>query len=505
MNNSNAKILFCGDYFPSWQPEISLLNRIKFNFTDTKFSYSERNKYIAKDDSLIKIIAKPYMNMNAKSMAHFPFENLSELFQTSDLNCLNLETPLSDAGSPIPEKSYNLKSSPFFIEGLLTNNIGFVCLANNHILDYGDESLRQTVALLDEHSLKHSGICNNINNSQQAAIVNTKGIKLGLLSYLDENIVDPSPEVYYSNLPYPFKLVKENIIKDIIETKKNSDHVIVNLHWGTEWSHIETQNQQELARNLIDAGATAIIGHHPHVIQGIEEYNNGLIAYSLGNFYMYLGGITGQRTKNSFILELNLSKDKIDSYKIHPITQSQTIQPILADCFEITDLKISDQPQQCTIDKLKQFKVSFFDSGSQSNSQWANKTNLERIPFRENWQSENSFISIGKEFCGRSLKQSYFCHSGNKTGIEIIIGKQAIKEEINFLVGFPDWFVKTTRQVKLEFILFHGEKEIYKKNIEKIDGYEEININPELLISDQSDLTIKLIGDKPEFTCLLVI
>lgn len=122
--------------------------------------------------------------------------------------------------------------------------------------------------------------------------------------------------------------IEENI-KDIKLAKQHSDFVIISLHWGIENVFYPSPKQIDLAHKLIDSGATIILGHHPHVVQGIEKYKNGLIAYSLGNF-QFDPSDSYSPNSQSFILTIELTKNGLEDYNITPVKIGSDFIPVPA-------------------------------------------------------------------------------------------------------------------------------------------------------------------------------
>ena len=124
-------------------------------------------------------------------------------------------------------------------------------------------------------------------------------------------------------------LEQHTIIKDILYARSISDIVAVSLHWGTENVFYPSPDQIKLARSFIDAGASLVLGHHPHVVQGVEIYKNGLIAYSLGNFQFEADPRKSIReeTRQSIILSIHLNKNNVESYKMIPVKIDENLSP----------------------------------------------------------------------------------------------------------------------------------------------------------------------------------
>jgi len=207
----------------------------------------------------------------------------------------------------------NYKCQYDFIEKLELNFLAF-SLANNHIMDYGIDGLLETKNLLEQKGIKVFGVGKDEFNILD---ITEGGIRICVLSCVKKGrwsrneSVKTGPDNYDSEL----------IIKFIKRNKYNYDHILIFPHWGTELVDIPNPSDVINARKFIDAGASAVIGHHPHIIQGIEKYKDGLIAYSLGSFlYVHeaeLGYQSWQKKRfYSIALELNLSQERIVSHEI---------------------------------------------------------------------------------------------------------------------------------------------------------------------------------------------
>ena len=208
------------------------------------------------------------------------FENVKDIFTNDDLSIVNLEGPLTTAQNA-KIKKFAFKGDPSYVNILKRGNIEAVSIANNHSEDYFEEGMKDTKFILKENNIKYFGL-------GEKAIIDTNGIKVGLLGYngWTENYTE-------KNL---------NSMKHDIETlKKEADMVAVYFHWGVERAYIPNQTQIDFAHNAIDYGSDLVIGAHPHVVQGIEEYKGKYIAYSLGNFCF--GGNKNPSDKDSMIYQ----------------------------------------------------------------------------------------------------------------------------------------------------------------------------------------------------------
>jgi len=217
----------------------------------------------------------------------YPFETALPLFEGADLVVVNLEGTFTDVGAPL-DKFYQFATDPALAVGLQTLPVWGVSLANNHATDYGLVGLERTLQALDEVGVAHFGA--GPTEVDARAGVTTPGDTRPGIAFLGYS--DIGETIFASGTGGGVARASvEAITQDVaaMNARPEIDFVVVTLHMGTEYTRVVTGRQQELARAAIDAGAALVVGHHPHVLQPIEEYETaegraGLILYSLGNF-----------------------------------------------------------------------------------------------------------------------------------------------------------------------------------------------------------------------------
>lgn len=192
----------------------------------------------------------------------------------------NLEYPLSCSGKPAKEK-VNLCQNKSYIEETFGKFPLAVCLANNHIMDYGEEAFSKTISYLNSRNIKYFGAGNRNNNFNNPCKIIKNEKKISLFGYCCPS-TNPIFGTKNNNGAAPLDI--ELIEKDILIQKSYSDFIIVNLHWGDEEISYPKPKDIEIARKIIDMGADMVIGHHAHVIQTIETYKGKKIFYGIGNF-----------------------------------------------------------------------------------------------------------------------------------------------------------------------------------------------------------------------------
>lgn len=225
------------------------------------------------------------------------FENWNKI-GPFDLFMVNLEHPITTAESKV-KKQFNFKLHPRHTSVLTSAGISIVNAANNHVADYGAEGILQTMEHLSDAGIRYVGIGKTVVEARKPAIIETRGLTIAFLGYYG---VGEARYEYDGAAVAPRKA--KFILEDVRGLKGKVDFIVVNFHWGTELADRPEQSQIDLARRVIDAGADLIIGHHPHVLQGIEQYKGKTIAYSLGNFIF---GGNSRHTYETAVLRVKLS------------------------------------------------------------------------------------------------------------------------------------------------------------------------------------------------------
>jgi poly-gamma-glutamate synthesis protein (capsule biosynthesis protein) len=225
-----------------------------------------------------------------------------QLFKTDDLSMVNLENPVTTRGSK-QRKPFTFRMQPRFTSVLKSGGIDVVNIANNHVYDFGKVGLFDTIESLDTARLAHVGVGKTHDEAHRPFITTIKGWRIGVLGYYGGREAPAARGM----VPGVAARQLDLIARDIRLLKQNTDYIVVNFHWGTEKARKPDAADRRFAHRVIEAGADAIIGHHPHVLQGIEMYKQKPIVYSLGN--LVFGG-NSRDTYDTGIFEIRLSEDE---------------------------------------------------------------------------------------------------------------------------------------------------------------------------------------------------
>jgi hypothetical protein len=297
-------------------------------------------------------LSEEYAALIQKRGPNFPFAQIAEFLKQGNIVLGNLEVPLSDQGQSDCSKPICLRGSPTGTVSLAFAGFTHVSLANNHAYDYGTVALRDTQQRLARAGIATFGIGRNLVDSRRPLILRFPWGFLALLAY---NAYNTNGRYYArrnrrGTAPLDLNYIKEDI--RALKSRFEPLAILVSLHWGIEGKHYPTPFQRYLAHRIIQEGATIILGHHPHVIQGIETYKNGIIVYSLGNFcfpniisnhVMGVGYHQRPENKESFIFDCRIAKDRVADYQVIPIYTNQYLQP----CLALGELKLSIIKQLC--------------------------------------------------------------------------------------------------------------------------------------------------------------
>jgi poly-gamma-glutamate synthesis protein (capsule biosynthesis protein) len=268
-------------------------------------------KVIAVGDIMLDGTARPVLEANGYD---YPFAQVRKFFDGAHIVFGNLEGPLTTRGTPEQDKTYVFRSPPDKVSQAL-KNAGFnvVSLANNHTLDYGADGLAQTREALDAVGIAHAGAGANLKDARQPVILEAAGKRVALLAYSLT-----LPEHFYAEASKPGTAFghETHVRADIEAARRQADIVLVSFHWGQEGKTTLRDYQTRLGHAAIDAGAAAVIGHHPHILQGVERYKDGVILYSLGNFTF---GSYSLQARVSAVAELTFDGERLAALRLYPI------------------------------------------------------------------------------------------------------------------------------------------------------------------------------------------
>lgn len=261
------------------------------------------------------MLGRSITNKGSKNNYKNMFSGVSDLWKDSDYVAGNLECVLLDNASDYEknDKEIHINAETKTANVLKENGFTLVSLANNHLADFKAKGVVNTLDTLDKVGLKHVGAGRNLTEAAEYDIQEINGVKIATIAVSDIIPKDFAARDSKAGILTTKTLKYYQAVKDASE---KADLVIANIHWGVEYGMTETEAQQQLARNLINWGVDVVIGSHPHVLQPVEKYGDGIIFYSMGNFVFDQGW---SRTKDSMVLNYYVDEDGNCSFEITPI------------------------------------------------------------------------------------------------------------------------------------------------------------------------------------------
>lgn len=232
------------------------------------------------------------------------WRDLLPIINDSNFSIINLESPLTNATSGIKKTGLAQKAAPQLIQLIKYAGFKAVCLANNHIMDYGILGVQETITACTSNAILTVGAGDN-NDYFKPLFTDINKLKICILNYCENEFSSAKLHGHGAN---PIDIISN--FYDIIEAKQKADVVIVILHGGREYHHIPLPSFKRLCEFYIDAGADAIVGHHPHYFSGYSYYKNKPIFYSLGNLY------SNSKKSNDpldvgYLLRLDVKKERL--------------------------------------------------------------------------------------------------------------------------------------------------------------------------------------------------
>lgn len=240
----------------------------------------------------------------------YPFAKTADFLKDADITFINLETPLFPECVPTIE-GMKFCGSDRAIEGLVFAGVDVASLANNHAGNYGSKGISGTKELLEKQGIKVTG-------TGEAVIIKIRDRMFGFLGFNDVGYKENG--IAWSNI--------DTIQKEVKALREKVDFVIVEFHWGIEYTLVPSARQRELAHATVDAGADLIIGNHPHWVQGIEVYKGKFITYAHGNFVF--DQMWSRETQEGVVGRYTFGKNGIKNVEFFPVIIENYAQPRFA-------------------------------------------------------------------------------------------------------------------------------------------------------------------------------
>jgi poly-gamma-glutamate capsule biosynthesis protein CapA/YwtB (metallophosphatase superfamily) len=235
---------------------------------------------LAVGDIMLTGSAKPLLLAKGYDLP-FQDKNLARLIASADVAFANLEYPITFKGVRYPDKEYTFRGDPESLSAIRKAGFDLLSLANNHIMDYGEKGLRDTIRQCRKNRLAFTGAGADLASASSLSVIKRRGTRYGLLAYSLT-----FPEEFWATPGKPGTAHPDwaQVGQDIRDARPRVDILMVSFHWGEELKSDPKKYQVDFAHHAINSGADVVLGHHPHVPQPIELFKGKPIFYSLGNY-----------------------------------------------------------------------------------------------------------------------------------------------------------------------------------------------------------------------------
>lgn len=251
------------------------------------------------------------------------FAPIRGVLRKADVAMANLETPVTDRGTPTPNKEYLFRAPNSAFDALKRSGLDVVTIANNHGMDYGAQGLEDTLRTAKRKGFPVVG--GGFNEAQAfhpwRTTVNGQRIAvIGATQVIDEEFLSwweaRGSQTGVASAKYD---MEDRLVRQVMKARRTSDTVVVYLHWGEEMKSCPLDRQVSLAERLVRAGADIIVGSHAHILLGGGMLGRSFVDYGLGNFVFYTGGGIAAQTG---VVEVTATGRRIDGYRFVPATIS---------------------------------------------------------------------------------------------------------------------------------------------------------------------------------------
>lgn len=299
-----------------------------------------------------------------------PWENIP-LRGKAELCIANFESPITDANR-FSQLKFGLRANTNAKNILRDSDFDILNLANNHAMDFGPQGLLDTIQALSDLGIAHVGAGENLEQAQKRLDVLRNKKRVGILSFCDVIQISPLYAEQAGAGVAPLNQESTNLVS---KSAEENDWTIVCLHWGSELNCLPSPEQRKNAEKLVDAGADAIVGHHPHVLQPVEVFGNVPVWYSLGNFTFSDEFWNGVNERGEpFVAE----------HRLHPLARKTGVAEMILSKNAAPQLRLRHA------EILNDGRVVLVSEGEQSN-QWDDFcARLRQVGYEDAWLREQS-------------------------------------------------------------------------------------------------------------------
>lgn len=243
----------------------------------------------------------------------------------ADVFYLNHEYSISDRGEALEGKLYTFRAKPKRMELLKEMGTDLVSLANNHVYDFGEDAMLDTMDLLDKAKIQYVGGGRDIDEAKRPIYFVVNGIKIGFVAATNAEVVYYTPAAVEDS-PGVLEAYDTAEYNQVIEDAAGEcDYLIAYIHWGPEDTNYYEQYQHDMGKEFLDAGADIVVGGHPHVLQGMEYIDGKPVVYSMGDFWF------NDETKYTGLLKLDINSKGLKEMSFVPCLQTEYTTQYISD------------------------------------------------------------------------------------------------------------------------------------------------------------------------------
>ncbi len=291
------------------------------------------------DDSLATMA-----NYRQNGLSGILDEGLRDLMKNVDIMTVNCECSLSERGEPLDGKSFTFRGKPENASIMAKLGVDVASIANNHIYDYGPDALVDTYDAIEAAGILPVGAGNDLEQAMEPVCFIANGRKISIVAATQIERTYNYTRQATADTPGVLKTYDPGLFCEVIKkADANSDVVIAYVHWGTEKVNYVDESQLELAKAFVEAGADAVIGAHPHVLQGLEFVEQVPVAYSLGNFWFGSTSTDGHNKRDTAVAEIVIKKNGELLMKFLPCVQQDFATSLITDPEEYKRIKDYEQ------------------------------------------------------------------------------------------------------------------------------------------------------------------
>ncbi len=304
---------------------ILIMNICKINFEDTCASEQKSITMVFTGDVMLGRLVNQAIRIKG---FEYPWGDTLPIIKDADLSLINLECVIAKSGERWDKtpKVFFFRADPVAINVLKVAGIDYVTLANNHALDFQEAALLETLERLDRNNIAHAGAGRNINEASRPALLEAKGIKVGVVAFTDNepdfSATESSPGTNYIPITTDEKIFSR--VRSAIASARDTgaNIVVFSIHWGPNMRQFPPYYFKEFAHAVMDAGADIFHGHSAHIFQGIEIYKGKPIMYDTGDFIddYYVGP---EKNDQQLLYLITANASGVKSFELLPVLISE--------------------------------------------------------------------------------------------------------------------------------------------------------------------------------------